>query len=116
MEKTRVKNGEKFWYIKFYNWSLTVDWLCECKANETWAEECFKRGNYFHTEEEARKKIEELNAVFKGADVIEMPSGDEIETKAYMTAMSIVGEGDYGRDYYEGFIAGVEWLKLKIVK
>lgn len=72
-KKQRVKKGETYWFITSLldvqqNW----DWCTNIERNR------FERGNYFNTKEEADAMVSKLRAVLKGADVIEMPSEDEI--------------------------------------
>lgn len=115
MTKTRVPENEMFYYIVFYDWYFKVESLAECRANDWFAEELFKRGNYFHTEEEARAMIEKLNAVLKGAEVIEMTSDIEIK---YLYPPQITNDED--AEFHEGMRVGVsntiDVFKSKIVK
>ena len=57
----------------------------------------------------------EVKLVPSAAEVIVLPSEEEINDKAIDIAMRICGD-DYWRDCEEGFVAGVDWLKSKIAK
>lgn len=70
----------------------------------------FAYGNYFNTEEEAESMAEKISKVLNGADVIEMPSEEEIKQASYDCT------NGYDDDQIPGFKEGVEWLKSKIVK
>lgn len=81
----------------------------------------FLLGNYFHTKEEAESMARKLRAVLNGAEVIEMPSEEEI--RRYANSV-IYQPSDCNRHihayevvaYARGVEKGVEYLKSKIVK
>lgn len=108
MEKTRVPKGEKYWYIN--------DCLYVSEGYERGiciSEVHFIKSNYFHTKEEAEAMARKLRAVLKGADVIEMPSEDDM-----LGAIPIIDDPcDYiGPGRRLGWSECYTWLKSKIVK
>lgn len=107
----RVKKGEKYWYIgtdSYGNISVydTVD------ANTVADRNRFKANNYFNTKKEAERMARKLNAVFAGAEVIEMPPKCEILKMAEDWEINTT----YANADSGSFIEGVEWIKSKIVK
>lgn len=117
MERWRAEKGEIYWYIQFYCCALVVDTIID--GRDWFANGNYERGNYFKTKEEALKMIEKLNAVLKGADVIEMPSEEEIEEEAYENNHIHKERGDCNFPNelcVESFKDGANWLKSKIVK
>ena len=117
----RVKKGEKYWFIDFSGMTYVVDWLTEFYDEENTTH--FLTKNYFHTEEEAESMARKLRAVLNGADVIEMPSEEEIKNKA--SEMCCIGGCDHScEDTHfcglafprERSIKMAYWLKSKIVK
>lgn len=117
----RVKKGEKYLYVLcdcdgFYIGEWT-DNRCGCDKT------LFELGNYFHTKEEAEVMEKKLRAVLNGADVIEMPSEEEIQNKA--SEMCCIGGCDRScEDKHfcglafprERSIKMAEWIKSKIIK
>ena len=113
MEKTRVPEGEKYWYILLTYEGVEVNYKSESLS--CFDKERFHNDNYFATKESAETTARKLRAVLKGADVIEMPSEEEIEKEAVSIAMNICGD-DYWRDCEEAVHKATDWLKSKIVK
>lgn len=110
----RVNKGEKYWLIhimwnRIYVTDIT-DMHYECDRDN------WNQGNYFNTKEEAEAVARKIKAVLKGADVIEMPSEEEINNDATYYGYAVAG-GCIERGYIQdAFEAGAEWLKSKIVK
>lgn len=107
----RVRKGERYWYLRG---NLEV-----APAEET--DSIFDRSaylnlDYFHTKEEAESMLKKLRAVLKGADVIEMPSEEEIAEKINECGFRI------GKELTDVIIASAgalemaNYLKSKIVK
>ena len=118
MEKTRVNKGEKYWYIHY-----VMDNVFSIEESiddyEIFDNYKYKYGNYFHTKEEAKSVALKFLAVLAGADVIEMPSEEEIEAMAEM----VYPNGTNVKPLYSceefaqtSFKYGVYWLKSKIIK
>ena len=106
----RVKDGEEYWYIAFYESVFVPRSIID--GRDWFADGNFRTGNYFHTKAETEAMIARLNAVLKGASVIEMPSKEEILNVAMQ---KFNNEDDSARDVLD-FQIGCEWLKSKIVK
>lgn len=104
MEKTRVKKGEKFWFIDL---NFEVCLLSHSDQREPTDDWLYDSGNYFATLEEAEAVARKLRAVLNGADVIEMPSEEEIEKRRVFWDHT---------DARTGFGDCLRWLKSKIVK
>lgn len=120
MEKARVPKGEKFWYISLITGygenGISTDWDNDKYSmldNLKWAE-----GNYFHTLEEAEACARKLRAVLNGADVIEMPSEEEMRNYASDVCKEVDNKGyvHHFRDVEVGYSRCYYWLKDKIVK
>lgn len=111
MEKTRVGIGEKYWVIK-----ILVDGPTICK-NIDWGDPAsdafFESDNYFHIEEEAESMVRKLRTVFKGADVIEMPSEEEWKKNKPLKDNASV---DFLAGKNFGWWSCVKYIKSKIVK
>lgn len=121
MEKKRVPYGEKFWFIRTdgrINYGREYEDLY-CNA-------FFNCGNYFHTKEEAERMKRLFDAVLNGADVIQMPSEEEIKLASNEEINCWCEEGDPHQYvdcdicatpvYRKMFIKGANWLKSKITK
>ena len=110
----RVNKGEKYWYLRG---NLEV-----APAEETGSIfdlSTYLNLDYFHTKEEAESMLKKLRAVLKGADVIEMPSEEEIITT--ISGLKHEKDLDDGETpnaglYDIGFDEAIYWLKSKIVK
>lgn len=100
----------------------------------------YEIGNYFATQDQAEEMAKKLKAVLKGADVIEMPNEKEMlearptfpmfdddkfakeAAEEYcanngLPAGACASQISHGHNcMYEGFLAGVNWLKSKIIK
>lgn len=110
----RVKKGDKYWFIN-HEGMVIVD------EDERWVgdDRCYECGNYFTSRESAEAMAKKLRAVLKGADVIEMPSEEEINEKASELYPSQYNEyaGMYEVPSEKlGFGDCIDWLKSKIVK
>ena len=118
MEKTRVKKGEKYWYIDIdYEIDSTIEALTGINNR------MFESGNYFSNYSEAEACAEKIRKVLKGADVIEMPSEEKIKAKIEYIAekyqISYHEEDDIVVSFgecYESAEYMFNWLKSKIVK
>ena len=109
MEKERVAKGKTYWTLTTYQGEIAaIETIDVNLPNDI---ENFKAGNYFPTKEEALNMIRKLNAVLKGADVIEMPSEEEIKSLFTCDYDSI-----YSCVFNSGRKDGIEWLKSKIMK
>lgn len=78
-ERTRVPKGEKYWFLAYD--SIRDKGINVLPSEEECCIVDFNRcelGNYFHTKEEAESMARKLRAVLKGADVIEVPSEEEV--------------------------------------
>lgn len=107
----RVNKGEKYWMVLVWWSHVYVDEVVDlhCISDE----DNWNQGNYFNTKEEAEVMAEKLRAVLKGADVIEMPSEEELDKKLDECG-TVIGKRDW--DTQRAFLFAVEWLKSKIVK
>lgn len=105
MEKTRVPKGERYWFIAHLGYVFS-----EIDTNHQTDKIRFEVGNYFHSREDGEFVAKKLRAVLKGAEVIEMPSEEEIKQASYDCT------NGYDDDQIPGFIEGVKYLKSKIVK
>lgn len=120
MEKTRVSKGENYWYIDEFGRVQS----CTDNYEPYPSLVRFKTGNYFLTKEEAKSMAHKLNAVLKGADVIETPSEEEISKQATDIAWNRQDdyydeEGNVIQCYGECYDSAKDmykWLKSKIVK
>lgn len=120
MEKTRVKKGEPYWFVDIDGRAWD-----RYERNEVMDSVLFDTDNYFHTKEEAERMCKKFLAVLKGADVIETPSEEEIETYKKTLEYPPTPGCDYmervvtetsNYSYLHGFQLGINWLKSKIVK
>lgn len=82
MGKTRARFGEKYWYVVEYAGDFTT--ASAIDYYEHYDDDLFESGNYFLTEEEAESMARKLRAVLAGAEVIKMPSGEEIKERLDM--------------------------------
>lgn len=119
----RVKKGEKYWYL--YLWGASPRVTPDREGlNPSLDAERFAFGNYFHTEEEAESMVRKFRAVLKGADVIEMPSEEEIAAKADSIFYNYPHPYEDGEGYAlldgtmacDAMVQMANWLKSKIVK
>lgn len=118
-KKQRVPKGEKLWFIDYFG---DITHIYEDYG--AFVTNLYDAGNYFHTEEEAESMITKLRAVLKGANVIEMPSEEELEHKATDIAMERKDEffDEAGElvlcfgECYDAAADMVKFLKSKIVK
>lgn len=110
----RVKKGERYWYIYFGAFGIEVFQMTDKRDKSDDA--TFGYNNYFATKEEAEACARKLRAVLKGADVIEMPSDEEIWEEAnsrYPRRWS--GDRENG-EKFDVFMEGIDYVKSKIVK
>ena len=111
----RVKEGEKYWFIEDAFFEAVED-FDDYTYIHGWR---YETGNYFPDKESAVKAAVKLRAVLAGAEVIEMPSEEEIIT----TISSLKHEKDLDDGetpnvglYDIGFGEAIYWIKSKIVK
>lgn len=112
----RVKKGEKYWSFLIYTHGYRILEFTEGESyagNDEFDAEGAAFGNYFHTKEEAEAMTRKIKAVLNGADVIEMPSEEEIK-KAIKEVLPSDPVAPWCVDGYCRYI--VDWLKSKIVK
>lgn len=119
MEKTRVPKGKKYWFLAYD--SIRDKGINVLPSEEECCIVDFNRcelGNYFHTKEEAESMARKLRAVLAGADVIEMPSEEEIKEIRYdRFRKSGFTENFEPYDiFYGGFYDCIDYLSSKIVK
>lgn len=110
----RLKKGETYCYIDFGTMAIR-----QCIFAGDVADELrIKNNNRFKTYIEAEKMAKKLRAVLKGADVIEMPSEEDVTEKIFSTAGEIVGRDREitVSDCMKTAKAVVGWLIDKIVK
>lgn len=72
-----------------------------------------------HTEEEVESMLKKLRAVLNGAEVIEMPSEEEISRESDYSAHKMdIDDGETPNSglYWRGWGDAIRWLKSKIVK
>lgn len=115
-KKQRVPKDEPYYWImsssKYGFLSVYHEEMNLVSDNDRW-----ESGNYFNSRKDADVIAKKLNAVLKGAEVIEMPSDEEIQ-KVLAEKIPIHG----GRTYGEAlnccwFEEGIHWLRdNKIVK
>lgn len=109
MKKTKVIYGDSYWIVDIDgNVRDRDDWRGVIDSRLR------KIGNYFTSKEEAEEMASKLRAVFAGADVIEMPSEEEM-LKARPTFPMEYDPWD-AKNIREGFESCYEWLKEKIMK
>lgn len=117
----RVKKGERYWYVVNDCDGVEVEYAYDDYTHTDKA--LFELGNYFTDRESAEAVARKIRAVLKGADVIEMPSEEEIKNKA--SEMCCIGGCDHScEDSHfcglafprERSIKMAEWLKSKIIK
>lgn len=110
----RVKKGEKYWYV-----------ICDCDGfyiGEWTDNRCggdnalFELGNYFATKEEAEAMANKLRAVLKGAEVIELPSEEEIWDEANKRYPRRWSGDRENSEKFDVFMDGAEWLKSQLTK
>lgn len=125
MKRERVNTGENYWYI-----SSGVDGIFKVSKDkedgQVEDEVRFNNYNYFTNEEDAELLTKKLNAVLHGAEVIEIPSEEEIFRAGFDNIPCWCKDGDSHQgvdcdiccvpDERKAFYNGVEWLKSKIVK
>ena len=73
MEKKRVKRGEKYWFI--YD---RLEMYFSIEDESPISDKHFKTNNYFHTREEAESAAKKVRIVLADANVIQMPSEEEV--------------------------------------
>ena len=115
MEKKRVERGEQYWFASLYS----GEGLLTINEESDFDEVNITVGNCFSTKAEAESMAKKLRAVFNGADVIEMPSEEEIVDAAEEHVEACDEEGyPYAddEDAKAAFGNGVAWLKSKIIK
>ena len=114
MEKTRLPYGKEYYYVYMcHGCRPAVSSKYEKHMGEDSAN--FRCGNYFLNRKEAWALANKLRAVLNGAEVIEMPSEVEMQTRR----PEIDVEGMNGVEYscfLSGFTYGYRWLESKIVK
>lgn len=106
----RVKKGGEYWAVittPYIGVELFHDDRCALNHYD------FEVGNYFATKEEAEAMTRKIKAVLNGADVIEMPSEEEIK-KAIKEVLPSDPVAPWCVDGYCRYI--VDWLKSKIIK
>ena len=111
----RVK-GEKYWSIVQTMHGFEV---CDFVDDfDEWDNADFEIGNRFPDRESAEAMAEKFRAVLKGAEVIEMPSEEELVEKATDYAKTIYLEDALGgwEDGKGAFIDGATFMATKIVK
>ena len=119
----RVK-GEKYWSIVQTMHGFEV---CDFVDDfDEWDNADFEIGNRFPDRESAEAMAKKFRAVLKGAEVIEMPSEEEIRSAYIEKIPCWCKDGDPSQyidcdicsveDERKMFSRGVEWLKSKIVK
>lgn len=111
----RVKEGEKYWYIGWQTHGYYIGHTIDIRS--IWDDKKAGFHNYFHTREEAESMVRKLRAVLKGADVIKMPSKNEVDDIVWDHAH----KGGYAHDrcypiFRDGWETCYEWLKGKIIK
>lgn len=121
----RVKIGELYFFIKANDYlDFTTGYEVDVRNKQN--DDDFEKGNYFLTNDDAVSAIMKLRAVLKGADVIEMPSEEEmqtLETKDIVMAefleesykdSDVIMHGRHA--YWKGWNAATRWIKSKIIK
>ena len=112
MEKTRVKKGEKYWFIFR---TKGGGFVVNCKIEESSSDDNarFDIGNYFFVKEEALFMARKLRAVLKGADVIKMPSDEEFDRIRVHESLNMYDEETNGKA--KGWKECFNWIKSKII-
>ena len=114
METKRVGWGKEYYFI---NTNFEVEFDYDYRASPDNLK--FDNNNYFTAKEKAESMAHKLRAVLAGADVIEMPSEEEIVDAAEEHVEACDEEGyPYAddEDAKAAFRNGVAWLKSKIIK
>lgn len=109
----RVKKGEKYWFIyDRFEVSFSIE------DNSPISNKHFETNNYFHTKEEAEAMAKKIRKVLNGAEVIKMPSEEDVYNKEFKTNPYFFGKdgADVVCAHQEGFNHCFEWFKSKIVK
>lgn len=117
----RVKRGERYWVVYLIGDKCKTCMMIagqNSPATPTYDSDCFQFGNYFSSEASAEAMAEKIRKVLKGADVIEMPSEDDIADKIYNTSGEVVGrEGEISVSHcIRTAKIVVEWLKSKCIR
>lgn len=107
----RVKKGEKYWWIQVNCYDIVLQSRIESGSFED--DSLYKQGNYFASYEDAEVMARKLRIVLKGADVIEMPSEEEIKERLNMIIPTQPVEPWCVEGYCKHII---EFIKSKIVK
>lgn len=110
----RVKKGEEYWFI---DKDGEILWRYESYSCQD--DMMFNYNNYFHTREEAEAMARKIRAVLQGADVIEIPSEEEISRESDYSAHKMdIDDGETPNSglYWRGWGDAIEFLKSKIVK
>jgi len=113
----RVKKGEKYYVLLMDKFGIYP--LGHRDYRQQSDELLFEAGNYFYTKEEAEAMAHKLRAVLKGAEVIEMPSEEEV-MESCKEIINMCNEEGFPVFNEDDFTAG--WnhcyynLKGKIVK
>lgn len=120
MEKTRVNKGYKYWYLDEYLHAIDT-----YEENSKLDDKLWEIGNYHNSEEEALEVAKLIWAVFNGADVIEMPSEEEISKRPAQTNPFDTSEHEgtlagytngAHSGYFKGYADCLNWLNSKIMK
>lgn len=111
----RVKKGEKYWYLDL----VYLDVIETQEMNNGLDNFHYRKNNYFATKGQAIAMATKLRAVLNGADVIEMPSEEELREAEdnYIGHPFEIDEGATTSMCRTAFGAGIGWLlQSKIVK
>lgn len=112
----RVEKGERYWCVGGDMNPI------EAIAGFDWAMDTlrFEAGNCFKDYHECFVMCNKLRHVLAGADVIQMPSEDELKQKADEHALSVFykynDEEINEQTCKDSFLESIEWLKSKTIK
>lgn len=118
MEKKRAEKGDWYWFIFR---TKGGGFVVNCKIEEGSSDDNarFNIGNYFIVKEEALSMARKLRAILAGADVIQMPSEEEINKEISSSAHKMdIDDNETPNSglYWIGWRNAVEWFKSKIIK
>lgn len=108
----RVNKGEIYWCINTRDMLHLINYRAD--EYSEFDDEMFNSNNYFNTREGVEVIARKIYAIFNGADVIEMPSINDVMNRlphaaGYEQNMQLTG-------YRHGYCNCYDWLKSKIVK
>lgn len=121
MKKTRAPKGKYYWWIYLDNLNAHCSQDTTQDDYDRQSDIRYETGNYFNSFFEAVSVAKKIRAVLAGADVIEMPSEEEIESVASKICHEIEKCGIVSGHPISGYITSAcksmaDFFNNKIVK